>query len=139
MIFFLEMRNRSAPLFLNPMENKKMVSPFFPFFSSSFFLSFYCYFSRPYIVSTPSFQNFKIHPLSVCAFLFAPYCPGWNSGMTTKTKNPTAQGTPDLLSVGGVCPLYPKRTSHHLVLFCPFLLGPLKLGCLVFELKCNYF
>ena len=91
-MIFLELRNRSAPLFLNPVENK-MVSLFFPLPSSSFFFFFFSLlllFFRHYMVSTPSFQNFKIHPLSVCAFLFAPYCPGWNSEMTTRQKNPAA-------------------------------------------------
>ena len=45
-MIFLELRNRSAPLFLNPMENKKMVSPFFPL--PSFF-----FFSSPSVVIFP--------------------------------------------------------------------------------------
>ena len=46
MIFFLELRNRSAPLFLNPMENKKNRLSLFPLFL--FFL-----FSSPPIVIFP--------------------------------------------------------------------------------------
>jgi len=69
MIFFLELRNRSAPLFLNPMENKKNgLSLFLPLFK---------------ILKSTRYQSvcFCLHPL-----------PGWNSRMTTKTKKSCSSG-----------------------------------------------
>ena len=43
----------------------------------------------------------------------------WNDNQDKKRAN---EGMRDLFSVGGICPLYPPCTSHHTVLFCPFLL-----------------
>ena len=133
-MIFLELRNRSAPLFLNPMENKKNLSVFSPFF---FFLSKFF----PLLIWSPLplFKIFKIHPLSVCAFLFAPYCPGWNSGMTTKTKKSCSSGHAGLASCGRRLSTVPKTHISPFSFILSFSFGTPKAGFVSIRIKMQLF
>ena len=88
-MIFLELRNRSAPLFLNPVENK-MVSLFFPLPSSSFSFFFspsYCYFSVLIWSPLPLFKILKSTRYQSMRFCLHPtaWLEQWNDNQDKKS------------------------------------------------------
>ena len=97
-----------------------MVSPFF--FFPPFPLVIFVLIWSP--LSVFQIQNPRTHYPFLFAHTLLHLLEQWNDN---QDKNRAEEGTSDLLSVGGVCPLYPKYTSHRSILFLSFTFLPLKL------------
>ena len=140
------MRNRwDYPSSRIPWENKS--SPCFSFFSF-YSLSPPPPFSSPLYGLPSLFLNSKsthypflcAHP-TICFCLHTLYCPAGTVEWQPRQKS-CRRGTPDLLRVGGVCPLYSKCISHHSPFCFVFVLFFLttKVGFAnILEIKCNCF